>query len=263
MLDIDGFLGDLQNMELTARTYATGLRQYARFLDLDGGEPNLDTARAFIRHLREKGRKDTTIFLYGQAVRSYFAWRDPEKPFRLKLPTPNTELKPFLHESRIMEVYSKCRTPLQKAVIMLLYNCALRSEELRTLQDGDVIDEQGFLWVLAKGGSRQRVQLGPQTLQVLRRYIEWRKPGRHLFPYTYNEIKAITVSRGRSAGIKNLTPHLLRHSKAANMLLQGVPLEQIRDHLRHKKFETTLRYAQISEFGMRPRVPEASLGESW
>lgn len=61
-------------------------------------------------------------------------------------------------------------------------------------------------------------------------------------------------------GIDGLEPHALRHTGATEMLDAGVPLNQIRQVLRHKRLETTLRYVQPSEADLMAAVEAGELG---
>ena len=48
----------------------------------------------------------------------------------------------------------------------------------------------------------------------------------------------------REAGIEDCTPHTLRHTTATLALPDGVPVEDVKELLGHKRLETTLRYIQ-------------------
>ena len=48
------------------------------------------------------------------------------------------------------------------------------------------------------------------------------------------------------AGIeKNVTPHVLRHTLATNMITHGASVIEVKDQLGHRSIETTLRYVHL------------------
>jgi site-specific recombinase XerD len=51
----------------------------------------------------------------------------------------------------------------------------------------------------------------------------------------------------RKAGLKDVTLHTLRHTFASQLVMAGVPLRDVQELMGHQSFETTLRYAHLSE----------------
>lgn len=58
----------------------------------------------------------------------------------------------------------------------------------------------------------------------------------------------------QAAGGINITPHMLRHTFATELLSQGVPMAYLRDLLGHADIETTQRYAQVVPEYLRSSV---------
>jgi site-specific recombinase XerD len=51
---------------------------------------------------------------------------------------------------------------------------------------------------------------------------------------------------GRLAGIKkNVTPHVLRHTLATNMITHGASVIEVKEQLGHRNLETTLQYIHL------------------
>ncbi len=55
-------------------------------------------------------------------------------------------------------------------------------------------------------------------------------------------------------GIKDFTPHCLRHSFASKMLMRGCQLPDLRELLGHADIKTTLRYAHLSPNYMKNTI---------
>ncbi|MBU7012980.1 MAG: tyrosine-type recombinase/integrase [Theionarchaea archaeon] len=61
-----------------------------------------------------------------------------------------------------------------------------------------------------------------------------------------NRVYAIVKKYGRLAGIKkNVTPHVLRHTLATNMITHGASMIEVKDQLGHRSLETTLQYIHL------------------
>ncbi|MEW5718651.1 MAG: tyrosine-type recombinase/integrase, partial [Chloroflexota bacterium] len=52
---------------------------------------------------------------------------------------------------------------------------------------------------------------------------------------------------GRLAGLERVTPHMLRHTFAKNLVDQSVSLDQVATLMGHRSLTTTARYTQPSQ----------------
>jgi integrase/recombinase XerD len=63
---------------------------------------------------------------------------------------------------------------------------------------------------------------------------------------TLTVMAAMVKKYGRLAGIqKNVTPHVLRHTLATNMIAHGASVIEVKDQLGHRNIETTLKYVHL------------------
>ena len=146
-----------------------------------------------------------------------------------------------------------------QALIVVLWRAGLRLGEALALQQKDVDLELGTISILhGKGDKARTVGIDPEALAVLERWLDRRQAlgighGRPLFctisgegagrrlaaPYVREALKDLA----RKAGIeKRVHPHGLRHTHAAELALEGVPLHVIRRQLGHLSLNTTERY---------------------
>ena len=80
--------------------------------------------------------------------------------------------------------------------------------------------------------------------------------------YTTRYVQSLIKDAGQRTGIdKNVTPQRLRASVAAILLDAGMPLDQVRKFLRHKRIATTQIYAESSLHGMRENYVRALGGK--
>jgi len=108
---------------------------------------------------------------------------------------------------------------------------------------------------------RRVVPIDRGTLDMIERYLEWRKQfsykGDLLFPISRARVNQIYWQLGRRAGIKEigdpavskhrkLHPHVLRHSFAIHCVKHGMSTERLQKILGHSSPTTTSVYLQYS-----------------
>ena len=61
-----------------------------------------------------------------------------------------------------------------------------------------------------------------------------------------NQVYTLVKKYGRLAGIKkNVTPHVLRHALATNMIAHGASIIEVKEQLGHRSLESTLQYVHL------------------
>lgn len=138
------------------------------------------------------------------------------------------------------------------ALLYLTYVTGMRIGETLALNVADV--DLGLCKVhVREGKSGERIVPipdDPALEKTLRRWIEvreaWsRAPGRLFITQTGEPIRPSAVRRsmtlyGERSGIGHVTPHMLRHSAATEMLANGAPPIGVQRVLGHRSLRTTL-----------------------
>lgn len=155
----------------------------------------------------------------------------------------------------------------ERAMIRLGYDLALRVGEVVALNRRDLDGQYLIVTVLKKRGRQARVRkrLYPQTLSALREYLSIRaddnpamfvsRRGRRMSTDTAQHAFRRVC---KLAGIelpKGVGFHVLRHSRAAHLREQGVPLDVISKFLDHSLLQTTMIYAHIGPSTIEREVP--------
>jgi len=150
-----------------------------------------------------------------------------------------------------------------KAMLELLYATGLRVSELVGLTLAQLRLDEGFLVAFGKGSKERIVPVGEQAESWLRRYlVEVRGGllrGRHATvflnhrgaPLTRQGFWKILEAYGRHAGIRALSPHVLRHSFATHLLEHGADLRAVQMMLGHSDISTTQIYTHIHQQRLR------------
>lgn len=152
-----------------------------------------------------------------------------------------------------------------KTLLTLLYDAALRVDELICLKYNDVhFSNQTIIKVLGKGSKSRTIPLMGHTAELLKKYIKefdiqtkknkgyetlfFNRSGDNLtragIAYIIN--KYVDLANKNNANITiNVHPHVFRHSKAVHLLEAGIELIYIRDFLGHSSVKTTEIYAKV------------------
>ena len=145
--------------------------------------------------------------------------------------------------------------------------------EALDLQDADleIGDRKGKVTVSQGKGRKQRsVPLNKDARAALMAWLQV-KPGGDDNAYIWiaveNEgngalsqrsVQRVVGRYGQDAEIANLTPHMLRHTFAKNLVDQGVGLEQVATLLGHASLNTTRIYITPSEKDLETAVERLS-----
>jgi len=144
-----------------------------------------------------------------------------------------------------------------RALIVLLYRTGLRIAEALALSLKDVDPDAGAVRVLrGKGGKARVVGIDPGAWPEIEGWIDARRDldiddvaplfctlrGRPMdCSYVRKTLRRLA---GRAGISKRVHPHGLRHTLAAQLAAEGMPINMIQAQLGHSNAATTSRYIQ-------------------
>ena len=166
-------------------------------------------------------------------------------------------------------VSHKTRAGLRdRAILEVLFSTGLRVSELSNLNRDQINLNKGEFSVIGKGGKARVVFLSKRAIEWLDRYLTNRKDEappvfiryRGKTPKTPEEkrlsprqIERLVEKYRQKAGItRKITPHVLRHSFATDLLTHGADLRSVQEMLGHKNIATTQIYTHVTN----PRLRE-------
>ncbi len=169
----------------------------------------------------------------------------------VKLHKENNRRLRYLTPEECNALLEACPSATLRQVIVLALNTGMRRGEILNLKWANVNLREGYLEILEqKNGEHSTIPLNSTALDTLRSiprrldsdYVfTGMKPGEPFYDLKRQFEKAISTAK-----LEGVTFHILRHTCASHLVMAGVDIATVRDILRHKSIEMTLRYAHLS-----------------
>ena len=148
-----------------------------------------------------------------------------------------------------------------RAVLEVMYAAGLRVSELVNLKQTDVDLLAGLVRCHGKGNKERRVPLGKSAIHWLQQYASvkagyGKQSSPNVFlhrgrPFTRQLAWSMIKRHAERVGIKNVSPHTLRHSFATHLLQHGADSRSVQALLGHSDISTTQIYTHITDIHLR------------
>lgn len=237
----------------TTRVYIHALGLY--FQSLDGRDPDKESAQAYVDHLALRGYAPSTISTRAHAIMRWFRWKGDS--IYLDCPTIRIGEPSYLSMEQVKKAISYCNTLLERVLVIVLFDTAVRVSELLNIGLDNIDWDNGFISVVRKGGRREEVNISDKAMKALKEWIDGRssRSKRVFMDLQYMDAWNIINNIGRRSGMK-LHPHIFRHSRAVQMLMSGATLHDVQMHLGHSNITTTANiYGRFKAIDLKSRVP--------
>jgi len=261
----------------TVENYNRYLRRFFAFLkDREMKEITDESVREFRLWLNRKELKRKTQNYYLIAIRvflKYLAKRDIKSlaPERIELAKVSQRELDLITEDELERLLSApgdedLRQLRDSAVLELLFSTGLRVSELCALNRDDIGDaKNGEFSVRGKGDKIRVVFVSDTAKQALKKYIDKRVDVEEalfvrvgvgnssaISRLTPRSIERIVKHYAIKAGIsKKVTPHIIRHCFATDLLSSGADLRSVQSLLGHSSITTTQIYTHITNKQLR------------
>lgn len=208
------------------------------------------------------------------ALRSFLKWLIKTdhivmSPDKIDLPKVEDRTVTFLSGDQVDQllsapVLSSLAGRRDKAILELLFSTGLRVSELTRL-DRDRLDlDRREFGVVGKGGRARVVFLSNRASEWLRQYLTARRDSfnplfiRHKgmtdpstsdndVRLTVRSVQRMVKKYARKMRIPvDVTPHVLRHSFATDLLIAGADIRSVQEMLGHKNIATTQIYTHVT-----------------
>jgi site-specific recombinase XerD len=232
--------------ERTITIYGQAVRFFGEWLEAQGREAVVEElTRAAIREWLAQladVNEATTVKTRYRGLFRFCGWLVDEEelsenPMRtLSPPEPKPKPVPVLSDADLTALLKACAGKdfadrRDEAIVRLLLDCGLRVSELCALSVEGVDLDLGMAMVKGKGSKIRPIYFGARTTRALDRYLRVRSSSRwaHLDALFLTQRGALSPDgardrihvRGLAAGIKDLHPHMFRHTWAHDFLMSG------------------------------------------
>lgn len=271
----------------TLRAYETDLADFQAQVGHKADIATIDreVLRRYARHLFDaKGLKETTVKRRMASLKVMFRWLERDEvialsPFHrldlsIRLPRRLPRALTTDEMRRLLRAVEHDRDgshdgEMLHFIIVCLFVTGLRVGELTGAGISDVDPIEGTILVRGKGNRERRVFLtGGEAIGAFTRYVLSRTTvpttsSRLLVTDGGTEVAAQYIRRrlislAKRARIeRRITPHMLRHTAATQLVEAGVDIRFVQKLLGHASIATTQIYTQVSDSSLRDTMERA------
>lgn len=266
---------ELAKSPATVAAYRSDLKQWSDFATAHGKyelapmSTGVDDLRLWVASLAKNGCSQRTIRRKVQSLRAFFHYLmkvhgmaenpaadlEPARiPKHLPVIVKPAETAAMLNEDIDRGDFTEVRNRL---IVLMIYCTGMRCSEVVGLKDVNVDTNKGELKVLGKRNKERIIPFGEELTDMITIYRSLRKnhPGGNA-PFfvrpdgepLYRKLVYDVVHNAMSGTVHatRLSPHVLRHSFATDMLNNGANLTAVQQLLGHQSLATTQIYTHVS-----------------
>ena len=234
-MKIVAFLKTIEGLsENTRKCYEQTLWQLNAVIK--GEEPTDDEIYKFLRPYAT-----SSLHRHKAAIKIYLEYHKKPWPFTRRQFTQRRRVVPRYVDPEIVPKIAKGGDEDDYFFVWSLFQIGCRITELMEIRDRDI--SLGGVLQVTKGGDQNLTPITKEFYAELKPYSA-KKKGR-VFPrpytYYYKRLKELAAA----AGVTTITPHMLRHARAIDLLLKGMDLAFVQQFLHHASIATTAIYTLV------------------
>lgn len=271
---LDFIINEKRLSENTLQSYKRDIIQYQNYIEsnnLNFIKVKQNDIKEYLSFLKNIKKKASTISRSLASIRLFYQYLLKSKKIKQD---PTEKIESPKIEKRIPNILSAQEVSLllqqpknidlkgirDKAMLEFAYATGMRVTEIILLNKEDVNLEEAY--VTCKSISKQRnIPLGSISLKALKEYLEEAREtlvkndsekalfvninGKRLTRQGFWKI--IKYYKEQAHIIKEITPHVLRHSFATHLLQNGADLKSIQTMLGHSDISSTQIYMQFQD----------------
>jgi site-specific recombinase XerD len=258
----------------TRENYEHSLEKFIAFAKIKSpAEITLDLVSDFRNALDERGLKKVTQGYYVIAIRNFLKFLQKRDiptlaAEKIELPKPGSRQIDTIRPEDLIRLLAapkgdSLRDLRDKAVLETFFSTGLRLAELCSLSR--YADwKRGEISVRGKGDKIRVVFISDSARGAIKAYLAKRtdaeeklfvsidKSGKVIGPITHRSVQRIVTRRATEAGIpEKIHAHLLRHSFATDLLINGADIRSVQELLGHANIATTQIYTHLTNKHLR------------
>jgi site-specific recombinase XerD len=210
----------------------------------------------------EETNSGTSCKDYYKHIKRFFNWLvwediiEVNPMAKIEVPREDTKIVQPLQADQLKLLLSACNPKFEmglrnRALIRVFYETAGRLREISEMKVEDIDTDQEVIKVRGKGDRERLVTISNKTLECIADYLQKRKVkskylwlSEHNTPLTEDGIYQIIHKLAIRLSIKNVrcSPHTFRHTRATDLLEEGVQQKYVQELLGHRDPRMTQRY---------------------
>ncbi|MBQ6284681.1 MAG: tyrosine-type recombinase/integrase [Bacilli bacterium] len=269
---IDAFIKYIESKNYSINTlnsYINDLFYFYLFVKKDLDKVIYEDVSDYLEYLKLNGnkKKNTSIKRMISSLKSFYKFlyrnnyikKENNPMVRVSAPKIEKRLPHFLYYNDLLEIIresSKDKDGIRdQLIIEMLYATGVRVSELVNIKIKDIYFDNRRIIVQGKGNKERIVYYGEYAEEVLKEYMNthYRKDYEYLFVNSKGEkitdagIRYIIDKIMEKLSIKvHVTPHVLRHTFATDMLNNGCDIKVVQELLGHSSLKATEIYTHVT-----------------
>jgi len=282
--DYQDYLQEEDKSENTMRAYMADLRSFSQWffsITRETLRPENITPLDVIDYrnaMLDQGKKPSTINRSLVSISNFCQWaeknkRIPNNPIEGIRPVAEEPLGPRALERKeqlaLLRAVRKSGNIRDLTIITMLLHTGVRVSELCNLRISDIIlDNNNNMMIVrkGKGTKRRNIPLNVTVVSTLKDYFKSLEDeavrlvtganpeksrsllyGQKRMPLTDRGVRYIVKKYAYIAKIKNVSPHVFRHTFAKNLIDAGQPIDRVAKILGHSSVSITAIYTMPTE----------------
>ena len=253
--------------ENTVLSYINDLYFFHEFVKKDLSKVTEEDIRDYLEFLNLKKDQTTSVRRKISTFKSYYKYlyqngyiEKKEYPLaKIAYPKLEKKLPKFIYYNDLLEIIEESSKnkdgTRDKLIIEMLYATGLRVSELVNIKLNDIDFNNKRIIVCGKGNKERIVYYGEYAEKALKEYLDKHQKNEQNYLFMNSRGEQLT-DRGVRYIIDNImkrlsvkthvTPHVLRHTFATDMLNNGCDIKVVQELLGHSSLKTTEVYTHVT-----------------
>ena len=244
-------------------SYINDLYYFYLYIKKNLIEVTEDDIRSYLEYLNTKKEKPTSVRRKISSFKTFYKFLylnnyiDKKDYPLVKIAYPKLEkrLPKFIYYNDLLDIIDESTRDSDgvrdRLIIEMLYATGVRVSELVNIKYDDIDFNNRRIRVCGKGNKERIVYYGEYAEEVLKEYIATHNKNKENYLFTNSKGDKIT-DRGiryimdRLSVKVHVTPHVLRHTFATDMLNNGCDIKVVQELLGHSSLRTTEVYTHVT-----------------
>ena len=248
-------------------SYINDLYYFHEYIKKDLIKVNENDIRSYLEYLNTKKEKATSVRRKISSFKTFYKFlylnnyiHKKDYPLvKIAYPKMEKKLPKFIYYNDLLDIIKESEKDTDgirdRLIIEMLYATGVRVSELINIKYEDIDYNNRRIRVCGKGNKERIVYYGEYAEDVLKEYMHTHEKNKYGYLFTNSKGDKIT-DRGIRYIIDNImkrlsvkvhvTPHVLRHTFATDMLNNGCDIKVVQELLGHSSLKTTEVYTHVT-----------------